>query len=263
MSAWHPPQIFKKSKNIGNFTYICFFNLVILNSYLPMTARLKPTDRQLYKVLIVDDHPIIVDGYKNVLKVGLDDPNLFIDTAYNCEEAVNIILSESGDYDIIILDINLPPYKKLKLNSGEDLGMWIRKEFPEIKLFVLTCHSDALRINSICHNLSPEGFLIKSEATTKDVVSAFKDIQNNKVALGPTVSQLLLRKSHTYYHLDTISLEILREISNGTRTIDLPKYIPLSKSGIEKRKRLLKSFFDVKSNTDRELVINARNNGYL
>jgi DNA-binding NarL/FixJ family response regulator len=171
--------------------------------------------------------------------------------------------AQLGNYEIVLLDISLPLYKKLNLSSGEDLGLWIRKEYPDTKLFVLTSYSDPLRLNSIIHSISPEGFFIKSEATSIDIVSAIKNIRNNKIALGPTVSKLVLKKSYTYSRLDDISLQILKEISNGTKTVNLPQYIPLSKSGIEKRKRLLKLFFKVKTGNDRELIMNAKKSGYL
>ncbi|WP_299364823.1 response regulator [Winogradskyella sp.] len=214
------------------------------------------------KVLIVDDHPIIADGYKNALSYGIEEEIVF-DLALNCQEAVLKISTAQEQFDIIFLDINLPSYKKMRLYSGEDLGIWIREHYPEIKLLVLTCHNDELRLNEICESLSPEGFLIKSEATSVDVVSAFKDIKNGKIALGPRVSQVLLHRSEKKIHLDDIDIKILKELSNGTKTIDLPKYVPLSKSGIEKRKRQLKQYFNKISDTDRELILSARKRGYL
>ncbi|MEM9680580.1 MAG: response regulator [Bacteroidota bacterium] len=154
----------------------------------------KNPDPQNLKVLIVDDHPLIVDGYKSAVEHGFDIAE--IDVAHNCKEAINKIVACNGKYDVVMLDISLPAYHKLKMNSGEDLGLWIRSKYPEIRFFVLTLHDDQLRIDNIHHLLGPEAFLIKSEATTTGIVSALNAVRNNKIAYGPMVSEILL-KNHS------------------------------------------------------------------
>ena len=43
----------------------------------------------------------------------------------------------------------------------------------------------------------------------------------------------------------------------------LPNVIPLSKAGIEKRKRALYSVFNIKENSDRQLIIEAKKSGFI
>jgi hypothetical protein len=63
--------------------------------------------------------------------------------------------------------------------------------------------------------------------------------------------------------LDNYDRKILYELSIGTRIKDLPKLIPLSIAGIEKRKRNLKRMFNVKKMDDRELLISAKEKGFI
>ena len=43
-------------------------------------------------ILMVDDHPIIIEGYQNVLMATKkEDQTLHIDTAHNCDEAAIMI----------------------------------------------------------------------------------------------------------------------------------------------------------------------------
>ncbi len=59
-------------------------------------------------ILMVDDHPIIIEGYQNVLMATKqDDHTLHIDTANNCDEAVSMIerASEKYPYDVCFFDI--------------------------------------------------------------------------------------------------------------------------------------------------------------
>lgn len=63
--------------------------------------------------------------------------------------------------------------------------------------------------------------------------------------------------------LDNYDRKILYELSIGTRMKDLPKLIPLSIAGIEKRKRNLKRMFNVKKMDDRELLISAKEKEFI
>ena len=72
-----------------------------------------------------------------------------------------------------------------------------------------------------------------------------------------------MRKNTSNFHLDNINIQILNEISNGTRAKDLPKYIPLSKSGIEKRVRFMKQYFNIVDNENRTLILTAKKMGYI
>ena len=63
--------------------------------------------------------------------------------------------------------------------------------------------------------------------------------------------------------LDEYDRKILYELSIGTRMKDLPNLLPLSIAGIEKRKRNLKRMFNVKKLDDRQLMISAKEKGFL
>ena len=79
------------------------------------------------RILIIDDHALIVEGYKNVLL--LDNERYEIDTAFSCEEGfskLEIARSHGFYYDIICLDMNLPAYDEMSILSGEDLGLLAR-----------------------------------------------------------------------------------------------------------------------------------------
>ena len=64
------------------------------------------------KVLIVDDHPMIIEGYKNaLLGINSDEMTLQIDTADSCDDAYSKIKNAATGtpYDVVFLDIKLPP----------------------------------------------------------------------------------------------------------------------------------------------------------
>lgn len=221
-----------------------------------------------HHILIVDDHLIIIDGYKTALKFGFSnfsDATLVIDYAVNLNGAIKKIKHSlaKGGYDLIILDLSLPACNVHKMNSGEDLGEWIRSLTHTTKLLVITSYDDTIRISNILNQLNPEGFLLKSEISAMDFVTAVHRILENKLHYGKKASEILKNRHKSNFHLDNISIQILKEISNGTKAKDLPKYVPLSKSGIEKRKRYLKEVFKTETESDRELIMAARERGYI
>ena len=122
------------------------------------------------KVLIVDDHPIIVEGYRNIL-LAIEELDIDVDIAHNCEDAGAKIKASSREphpYDILFLDIQLPPSPSGKMLSGEDLGALSRRIMPSTtKVIILTMFNENSRIYNILKTIDPDGFLIKSDMDSK------------------------------------------------------------------------------------------------
>lgn len=219
-----------------------------------------------YKILIVDDHLLIIDGYKNALKFGFSNSNHFgveIDFAIDCDSAIDKVISskKTNPFDLIILDLSLPHSNKRKIKTGEELGVWIKSEIPNVKFIIVTGHEDNYRISNVLKKINPMGFLLKREISSMDLVSSVKDVLEGKPSFSKTVISIMRNSNLSNFSIDDISSNILKEISNGTRTKNLDKYIPLSKSSIEKKKRALKMLLKVE--TDRDLILKAKERGFI
>ncbi|MDH7913452.1 response regulator [Winogradskyella sp. SYSU M77433] len=223
--------------------------------------------KQKFSVLIVEDHQINIDSYKNALEFAGEKANVnfTVSEALNCDQAFERIasLKESGELDIVILDISLPPSKKYDILNGEGLGSLIKQKFPKCKLMVCTSLNDNFRLNSILKSLNPDAFLIKSDITFLDLVSAINKILKDGSFYSETILNLMRKKLTSDLVLDDLDVKILQEISNGARMKELTDIIPLSKTGIERRKKNLKNVFKVKNDSDRDLIIKAREKGFI
>lgn len=146
------------------------------------------------EVLLVDDHTLMTEGYSNILQ-NMDGYKFNFTTANDCESAVNL-LSDSGGrpFDLILLDISLPGASKLKIFSGEDLGIFIRQNFPEMKIVIMTMHSENFRLYSILKTINPEGFLWKSDVTSEEVKLAVQQVLNRKNFYSHTIKKFLYKK---------------------------------------------------------------------
>lgn len=221
---------------------------------------------QVINILMVDDHPIIIEGYQNTLMATKnDDQTLIIDTANDCDTAEMLMRKASRErpYDVLFFDISLPHSSDGLLTSGEDLAKLARQLMPRAKVIILTMFNESYRIHNIIKNISPEGFLIKSDLTSSELAEAFQHIMVAPPYYSSTVSQFLNKLVVNEIQIDEINRKILYLLSKGIKTRSLTEHIDLSMSSIEKRKKQLKELFSINDGKDETLLNEARKKGFL
>lgn len=223
---------------------------------------------KIYNVLIVDDHPIIADAYKSAfdfISSESEDVEFDISIVNNCDDAIEAVekAAKSIGIDIVFLDISLPPSSDGKFLSGEDIGVRIRQVLPTCKIVIATTFNDNYRIQVILKNVNPDGFLIKNDVNKNELVTSIKSILADTPYYSKSVLELFRTQSSSDYKLDKIDRQLLYEMSIGTKMKDLPSIIPMSMTGLEKRKKQLKVLFEVKENDDRELILKAKEKGFI
>src|SRR5690606_19309943 len=118
----------------------------------------KTSMKKSLNLLLIDDHPFIINGYKNILN-NLREENKInsyhTDEANCCDSALKFI--EDKTYDLVFVDICIPASKDGLFQSGVDIGRLLLKKFPETKCIILTSHEDGLLHNPILHLISPQG----------------------------------------------------------------------------------------------------------
>jgi len=221
-----------------------------------------------HNVLIIDDHPLISNAYKDAfLEVSSKDSHIEfnIDIANNCDIANEKIIAASllKGLDIVFLDIRLPPSMDRKILSGEDLGIKIREILPNTKIIIATTFNDNYRIHSICDSIDPDGFLIKNDITEKDIVKSIKEIIADNPYFSTTVVKLMRKHMSNSFRIDSVDRQILYQLSIGTKMKDLPDIIHLSIAAIEKRKRILKEHFNIEGQEDKVLIAIAKEKGFI
>ena len=219
------------------------------------------------KILMIDDHPMIIEGYQNTLiYTKKEHQELKIDIANNCDEAINLMdksVTNNVPYDILFVDISLPPSKDGSMNSGEDLAEYARKILPNAKIVILTMFNEAFRIHNIIKNIDPEGFLIKSDLTSSELASAFQAVLNNPPFYSGTVNSYIRKVITSDIVIDEKNRKILHLLSQGVKTKNLASHLDMSTSAIEKRKKQLRDIFDIQDGNDEDLLKAARKKGFV
>ena len=209
-------------------------------------------------ILIIDDHHTIIEGYKNVLS-KIKDYKLRILKANSCDQAIKAI--NNNTFDVVFLDIQLPPSEDGSITSGEDLALLIRKEFSQTKIIISTMFDSPHLLMNILKTIPHNGILIKSDSTAKIILEAFKTILQGNSFYSKTVQDIMNKSILFDDSLDEYNKKIIYHIAKGVKTKNLTHDIPLSLSAIEKRKNYIKQLFNV--NDDNELINEAKKRGLI
>ena len=124
-------------------------------------------------------------------------------------------------------------------------------------------HTELLKINNIIKNINPSGLVIKNDLTFDELIFAFDKIMKSESYYSQTVIKLVGQAQYNNIELDAFDKQILFHLSKGVKTKDLPLYIPLSLSAIEKRKLNIRELLEVKEGNDIDLINEAKTKGVI
>ena len=200
-------------------------------------------------ILIIDDHPMSVDGYKILLSSIESNKKTNYILGYSCEEAFSIIQRAKSEIE--------------KIFSGSDVAKLIRKYFPDCKIIIISMHNEPLWVNQIHKSINPEGFIAKSDINYKSFPEAFKSVENDEIYYSESIKQSRKKMIQKNINWNENDSKMLRLIAEGVKTKDLPNYIPLCLSAIEKRKASIKKQLIVESGSNKELLDSAKSLGLI
>src|ERR1035437_89009 len=122
---------------------------------------------QITQILLVDDHQMFLDGIKNLL---VKEKNIHVAAEANTgKEALNVLAKIP--IDLVITDINMP------VMSGTDLTRQIKKDYPHVKVLVLTMYNDREIIHEIVMT-EAEGYILKN-SNKKELLNAINRITDH------------------------------------------------------------------------------------
>ncbi|SHG61634.1 response regulator [Flavobacterium defluvii] len=230
---------------------------MILNFKAPNSELIQPN------ILIVDDHPFIIEGYKNAItRYNPNEYDFIIAQAHDCKSAYDLLEDENTpQFEIAFLDISMPAYEEKNLFSGEDLAKLIMKKMPYCKIVLLTMYTELLKIKTIIRTINPNGLIIKNDLTFDELLFAFDKVMKNEKYYSQSVVKMLNQSPHNSIEIDEFDKQILFHLSKGTEVTEMPQYIPISLIEIEKRRGSLKELLKIRSGSDDDLVKEAKSKG--
>ena len=136
----------------------------------------------MIKVLLVDDQDILVEGLRMIL--GKEEDIQICGTANNGRKAYEAC--KWNRPEVVLMDIKMP-----EVNGVEATGM-IKKDFPEVKIIVLTTFNDDEYIYEALKN-GASGYLLK-DASPAEIAGAVRTVYNGGALIQSEVAVKVLDK---------------------------------------------------------------------
>ena len=134
----------------------------------------------MIKVVIVDDHKMVIDGMSLLLQ---NQPDIeVIGSALSGEEAIKLISKITPD--VVLLDINMPGI------NGIETCKEMLKIQPQLKIIAISMHKESSLIKLMLSN-GAKGYVLKN-AGQDEVVEAIKEVYQGKTYLDETVNEIIV-----------------------------------------------------------------------
>ncbi|HRS53694.1 MAG TPA: response regulator transcription factor [Bacteroidales bacterium] len=191
------------------------------------------------KILLVDDHPLYIDGVKMILcnMQGITS----VQTAESVKKALEIINNQF--LDLVITDIHMPEV------SGTELVKIIKKNYPELKVLVLSSYNYHSIVMEIFKS-EAEGYILKS-ADQNELKRVVTKILNGGIYYSQDIISVIssnytdnsISKQNQFAQIDLTprEIEILKLISMEYTSNEIAEKLFISPLTVEThRKHLLK-----------------------
>lgn len=208
------------------------------------------------KILIIDDHAAIIEGYKAMLAINKAGHTIDATVVYNCEEAFAVITNPKNAtfFDIVFLDYSLPGFPAQKIKNGEDLGVLIRQFMPKTSIVMLTSHSEAILLFNLVKKIKPNGLIIKSDLKPQELLVAFEQLLNGEDYFSHDALERIKQPLLAHGNLDSIDRSIILLIAEGFQIKSIAEKLNISEETVKKRKSKIKDLIGVEKAGDGEFI---------
>ncbi len=189
----------------------------------------------MIKVAITDDHPLLLEGLKNILENS--DSIDVVDCFRNVSEMNEGLAKQS--VDILLLDINLADTNSIELIRP------LKKKYVNLQIIMLSVHNELPVINSTL----AEGALgyIQKNASVSEILEGIADVYTGRRFLCSQTRSVLEKKSSSGLNqvpkLTRREKEILGEAAKGLTTNQMAEKLFISPHTVEShRKNLIEKF---------------------
>ncbi|MEI7941616.1 MAG: response regulator [Candidatus Riflemargulisbacteria bacterium] len=201
-------------------------------------------------VLLVDDHPMTVDGYVLALSKRTAKFSIPVfDSAFTCEQAYHLIEKAKYGYDIAIIDLDVPECIAPPIASGKELSLVLSTKMPQTKIIIITAHTELITVYDIWKCLRPDGLVIKNDLTPIGLLKIVEEVIGGESYKSPTVEKCIREIWKKELIVEDYNRQIIQYLALGIRIKDLHEVISLSQGAIQKRIVKINSVFEV---TDKE-----------
>jgi DNA-binding NarL/FixJ family response regulator len=179
------------------------------------------------KVIIVDDHPVVRAGIRNLLEKAHDI--IVIAEASNGNEALQRVKELSPD--VLLLDMEMPGM------GGSEVAQQLQKEGLSVRILALSAHDDKQYIQELLTN-GASGYLIKEEVP-EAIVEAVRGVARGEKGwvsrrVAAQISNWMGNDHQEHSGLTAREVQVLEAVVEGKTNQEIGLALGISEKTVEK-----------------------------
>lgn len=196
---------------------------------------------------LADDHPIVVDGLKEILKSNSNLTVLGI--AHDGAQLLELLRKQK--VDLVILDINMPQM------NGIQCTRQIKEFYPEVKVIILTMYPEKTFADQLI-KIGADGCILKNRSS-KDLLDAIDRVTSGK-SYFDWISDFNTRPGQdSEYRLSEREIEIIKLVVMGKTSAEISEILFISEETVKTHRKNI--FKKLKIHHITDLMTFALNNG--
>src|ERR1700741_1853633 len=206
------------------------------------TGRARPSGSDAMRVLIVDDHPIVVSGCRALLA---GEGEIVLMEASEAEGGERVFAAERPD--VCIIDINLPTV------SGFELARRILAHSASARIIMFSMNDDTVFVARAIE-IGAKGYVSKT-GDPNDLVEAIREVGKGGVYLPPAIARSIAFAGPAFARsplskLTSREMEILRLLSAGKSLSEIAWLVHSSYKTIANTSSIIRQKLGLRSSSE-------------
>lgn len=195
--------------------------------------------RDMIRVFIVDDHPVVIEGIHSLLVNEQD--MLWVGQAMNAASCLGYFVNNSAD--VVLMDISMPGM------DGVELCAILKEKYPGVFILGLSTFNQGLYIKKMMEN-GASGYILKN-SSKEELVRAIRVVRDGGIYFsgeaGLALSDYQRSSRKELPILTSREKEILELIAQGYTNPQIAEKIFLSQFTVDSHRKNLLAKLNVKN----------------
>ncbi|MCV2401721.1 response regulator transcription factor [Marinomonas sp. C2222] len=188
------------------------------------------------RVLLVDDHMLVLDGLK--ARLELEDNIEIIGTASNGLEALEV--SKTLSPDLVLMDVSMP------ILNGLEATKRFKIEQPDVKILMLSMHYEKEYILSLIQS-GANGYVLK-DVSSEELVQAINTVHQGGTYFSSGASDALFAQVNQEEKTEELTkreIAVLSEVAMGLSNKEIALKLDISVRTVETHRQNIKNKLNI------------------
>ncbi|PRD57072.1 response regulator [Sphingobacterium gobiense] len=187
----------------------------------------------MISVIIIDDHPLVLNGFEFILK---NTSTIVLRGSFSsAKDAFEFLTTEA--VDVVLMDINMPEM------NGIDATEIIKKKYPDTQVIAISNLNEG-SIASRMLKAGALGYLLKN-VSTDELIEGIEAVMRGEQVLSKEMSFILTNKQDDIPTVSQREREVLTLMAQGHTTAKIGEQMFISPLTVESHRRNLLQKFGV------------------